>query len=387
MKTVKLYDINPYRDEFTAKVISCTKSGENYEAVLDETLFFPEEGGQDADKGVIKVAGISKEIPVLDVKIREDVIYHILPESIEEGSEVTGKIDYERRFDYMQQHSGEHIISGLAHKLYGCNNVGFHLSEREVTLDFDRLLSPEEVKNLELKANECVQRDIPVKAYYPDEATLAGLDYRSKKELTGPVRIVEIEGVDMCACCAPHVKSTGRIGIIKFVDFIPHRGGMRITICCGMRGVKDYVTKQDVVSRVSAALSAPTEKIPDALDALFADRLRVNEERIKAGERYLKILTEAATKENGNVVIFGEGLDTKLMRDSVNDEMAKRDDYIGVFNGNDSEGYNFIIGSKVKDCMELAGKLRSELDAKCGGKNPMIQGSIKATALEIRKFF
>jgi len=143
MKTVKLYDINPYRDEFTAKVISCTKSGENYEAVLDETLFFPEEGGQDADKGVIKVAGISKEIPVLDVKIREDVIYHILPESIEEGSEVTGKIDYERRFDYMQQHSGEHIISGLAHKLYGCNNVGFHLSEREVTLDFDRLLSPE----------------------------------------------------------------------------------------------------------------------------------------------------------------------------------------------------------------------------------------------------
>lgn len=387
MKTVKLYDVNPYRDSFEAKVVSCTPKDGKFEAVFDETLFFPEEGGQDADKGVIYEAGISTEIPVLDVKIKDDVIYHIIDKELKEGTVIKGVIDYARRFDYMQQHSGEHIISGLANNLYGCTNVGFHLSEREVTLDFDKLLSDEEVRNLELKANECVQKDIPVKAYYPDDATLKALDYRSKKELTGPVRIVEIEGVDMCACCAPHVPSTGRIGIIKFVDWIPHRGGMRITICCGMRGVKDYVTKQDVVSRVSAALSAPTEKIPDALDALFADRLRVNEERIKAGERYLRLLTEAATKENGNVVIFGESLDTKLMRDSVNEEMEKRDDYIGVFNGNDTDGYNFIIGSKSKDCMELAARLRSELSAKCGGKNPMIQGSVQAKALEIRKFF
>jgi len=387
MKTVKLFDENPYRDEFEAEVIACTPNKDKWEVVLDKTLFFPEEGGQDADKGVIYITGVSSEIPVLDVRIKDDVIYHITGEEIAAGTKIKGKIDYGRRFDYMQQHSGEHIVSGLAHSLYGCENVGFHLSEREVTLDFDKALDNEEVRNLEIKANEVIYKDIPVKASFPDESTLAGLTYRSKKELTGPVRIVEIEGIDVCACCAPHVLSTGQIGVIKFVNWIPHRGGVRITICCGKRGVIDYIGKQDVVSYASAALSVPSEKIPQALDNLFEDRNKINEARIRIGEKYLANLVKEQSQGEGNILIFGESLDTKAMRDAVNDLTAKSSDYACIFNGSDEEGYNFIIGSKGKDCMELAGILREKINAKCGGSSAMIQGSVKATALEIRSVF
>ena len=387
MKTVKLYDINPYRDEFEATVVSCTPKDDKFEVILDETLFFPEEGGQDADKGVIYVAGVSKEIPVLDVCIKEDVISHILEAPIEAGTKITGKIDYTRRFDYMQQHSGEHIISGLAHNLYGCENVGFHLSEREVTLDFNKLLTDEEVRTLELKANECIYKDIPVKAYYPSDEELSGLNYRSKKELTGPVRIVEIEGVDMCACCAPHVKSTGQIGVIKFKSWESHRGGMRITICCGRRAVLDHASLQDIVSQVSAKLSAPAEKIPEALNQAFEERDRVNDARIRMQDKYLNLLFETSEKINGNVFVFGDELDTKAMRDAVNRAVKETDGYVGIFSGDDERGYNFVIGASSLDCRELAKTLREKLKAGCGGSAPQIQGSVKATALEIRGIF
>ena len=387
MKTVKLYDINPYRDEFEATVVSCTEKDGKFEAVFDETLFFPEEGGQDADKGVIYVTGVSKEIPVLDVRIKEDVIYHIIDTPLEAGCRIKGKIDYKRRFDYMQQHSGEHIISGLAHNLYGCENVGFHLSEREVTLDFDKLLSDSEVRELELKANECIHKDIPVKAYYPTDEELSGLNYRSKKELTGPVRIVEIEGTDMCACCAPHVKRTGQIGSIKFKNWESHRGGMRITICCGQRAVLDHASLQDIVSQVSAKLSAPAEKVPEALNQAFEERDRVNDARIRMQERYINLLFETSEKTNGNIIIFGDELDTKAMRDAVNKAVKEVKGYVGIFSGDDERGYNFVIGSESLDCRELAKTLREKLKAGCGGSAPQIQGSVKATALEIRGIF
>lgn len=387
MKTVKLYDTNPYTDSFEARVVSCEAKGENFEVVFDQTLFFPNEGGQDADKGVIIVTGVSDEIPVLDISIKDDVIYHVLPVALEPGQSLKGKVDYARRFDYMQQHSGEHVISGLAYSMYGCENVGFHLSERDVTLDFDKLLSDEETRALELKANEWVQKDARVKTYYPDDETLKGLKYRSKKELTGPVRIVEIEGVDLCACCAPHVRSTGEIGVIKFKNWEPHRGGMRITICCGQRAVYDHVGLQDIVSQVSATLSAPPERIPEALKSALEERDRVNDARIRMQERYLKLLLERETETGKNTLIFGEELDTKAMREAVNEAVKGKEGYVGIFSGDDEKGYNFVIGAKDLDCRELAKVLREKLKAGCGGSAPQIQGSIKASALEIREVF
>ena len=279
------------------------------------------------------------------------------------------------------------MISGLAYSMYGCENVGFHLSERDVTLDFDKCLSDEETRRLELTANEWVQKDTKVTTYYPDEETLKGLTYRSKKELTGPVRIVEIDGVDRCACCAPHVRSTGEIGVIKFKNWEPHRGGMRITICCGQRAVIDYVGLQDIVSQVSAKLSVPPEKVPEALNLAFEERDRINDARIRMQERYLNLLLKTSEKTNGNVLIFGEELDTKAMREAVNEAVKEAEGYVGIFSGNDDKGYNFVIGAANLDCRELAGTLREKLKAGCGGSAPQIQGSVKAGALEIRNIF
>lgn len=385
MSTQKLFYENPYTDSFEATVIACEPYKDKYGVILDKTQFFPEEGGQDADKGIIKVAGISSEIPVLDVRIKDDVITHVVDIPIEVGLKVSGTIDYARRFDYMQQHSGEHIVSGLAHNLFDCTNVGFHLSERDVTLDFDKLLTDEQVKELEIKANEAIYKNIPVKVYFPSKEELDSLTYRSKIELTGSVRIVEIQDIDRCACCAPHVLSTGQIGIIKFLDYEPHRGGMRITICCGKRAFFDYSGKQDVISKASALLSVPQERIPEAINKCFDDTHMQSDEKIRMQKKYLNKVLSGVSENDNSVVIFEEGIDTQAMREVINTLTSTREGFCSFFNGNDKDGYNFIIGSSKLDCKELANKMRNELGAKCGGSSAMIQGNTTATALEIKK--
>jgi len=384
MKTVKLFDTLPYEDCFEAKVLSCQPIKDGYELVLDQTGFFPEEGGQDADKGVIIATGISQEIPVLDVQIKDDVIYHKISTLIPEGTKVKGCIDYDRRFDYMQQHTGEHMLCGIANALWGCENVGFHLSEREVTFDLDKALTDEQVSVLEQKVNEAIYKNTQVKTYYPSKDELDALDYRSKKELTGAVRIVEIVDVDMCACCAPHVSSTGQVGIVKIVGYEPHRGGMRFTICCGKRALIDYIGKQNITGKASALLSVPIEKIGESIQRVQQEVVKMNDRRIKMQQRYLELLLSSVNSADENVFVFTEELDTQAVRDGVNELVKNHSGYCGIFTGNDEEGYNFIVGSSVKDCRELANLMRNELKARCGGSQPMIQGSVSASSLEIR---
>ena len=236
--TEAIFDRNPRELIFKARVLSCEErrddSGEiRFAIVLDRTAFFPEQGGQKADRGTLGGARL------LDAEIHEGVIVHILDAPLEAGSEVSGEVDWERRFDFMQQHTGEHILSGLANRLYGAENVGFHLSEREVQLDFSVQLSEEELSALERAANEAIFRDIPVQAYYPNAEELAALSYRQKKELKGAIRIVELEGVDRCACCAPHVARSSEVGILKILSAMNYKGGTRLYIACGMRAVLD----------------------------------------------------------------------------------------------------------------------------------------------------
>ena len=232
--TRKLYDENSHLSSFDAAVRSCVPVHDLWQIVLDQTAFFPEGGGQGADTGMLNAAR------VLDVQEMGGEIVHITDTPLTPGEMVHGKLDWEKRFRRMQEHSGEHIISGLVHKLYGYRNVGFHLGDETVTMDYDGELTREQLSELEWLANEAVWKNVPITAVYPPEDVLQTIEYRSKLELTENVRIVTIEGYDVCACCAPHVSHTGEIGAIKIIDSMRHRGGVRLTILCGVDALRQY---------------------------------------------------------------------------------------------------------------------------------------------------
>ena len=237
--TEKLFYEDSHMITFSAVVQACEKVGDYYEAVLDRTAFFPEGGGQLADTGVLD------GVPVLDAQERESLIYHLLEKPLEVGKTVEGKIDWEERFSKMQQHSGEHIVSGIVHALYGYDNVGFHMGADAITIDFNGPLTKEQLQDIEYRANQAVAWNLEVQVHYPTKEELANIKYRSKIEIEGQVRLVTVPGHDACACCAPHVKRTGEIGIIKLIGLQNYKGGVRVSMLCGFRALADYEAKSD----------------------------------------------------------------------------------------------------------------------------------------------
>ena len=374
----KLYDKDSYLKEFTATVVSCEqKSDTTYRVVLDRTAFFPEGGGQTGDIGWLN------DVEVTDTREKDGVIYHETKVPIETGTQVVGKIDFAVRYDKMQQHTGEHILSGIVCATYGYNNVGFHLSSEITTLDFDGELSAEQVRELEFKANEMIYANIPVQVKFPAKDELSMMEYRSKIEIEGQVRIVEIPGVDRCACCAPHVKMTGEIGLIKIVSSDRHRGGCRMTIVCGMRALKDYQQKQESVGKVSAALSAKPDKIAEAVAHLQEQQAKLREQLNHIQAMYLESKLEKIQPEEKVVCIFEESLDSIAMRNFVNGAMERCDGVCGAFIGSDECGYHYILGSKTVDVREVSKKLNEKFAGKGGGKPQMVQGSLKGSAGDV----
>lgn len=374
----KLYDKDSYLKEFTATVVSCEqKSDTTYRVVLDRTAFFPEGGGQTGDIGWLN------DVEVTDTREKDGVIYHETKAPIETGTQVVGKIDFAVRYDKMQQHTGEHILSGIVCATYGYNNVGFHLSSEITTLDFDGELSAEQVRELEFKANEMIYANIPVQVKFPAKDELSMMEYRSKIEIEGQVRIVEIPGVDRCACCAPHVKMTGEIGLIKIVSSDRHRGGCRMTIVCGMRALKDYQQKQESVGKVSAALSAKPDKIAEAVAHLQEQQAKLREQLNHIQAMYLESKLEKIQPEEKVVCIFEESLDSIAMRNFVNGAMERCDGVCGAFIGSDECGYHYILGSKTVDVREVSKKLNEKFAGKGGGKPQMVQGSLKGSAGDV----
>lgn len=381
----KLFYENIHLVDFTATVTACfpAEAENQYNIVLDQTAFFPEEGGQLADKGTL--AGME----VVDVQISNNLIYHILSAPLSVGSTVSGCVDWEQRFDFMQQHSGEHIISGLIHSHFGLDNVGFHLGLSEVTMDMNGELTWEQLRFIEQEANKVVWQNLPIIITYPSTQELAALEYRSKLELTEDVRIVDIPGVDRCACCAPHVDSTGQIGLIKITGFMRHRGGVRINILCGGRALADYQEKQTSVTDISVQLSAKANGVSDAVNRLREENQRLKEQATTLQIKLLDLALETLPdpSESDHALLFVEDINDITMRNAVNSLVTKYSGYCGIFAGNDEKGYRFIIGSSTKDCRKLATLLRETLHAKGGGSEPMIQGSVQADCLSIKSFF
>ena len=380
--TRKLYYEDVHQTEFTAVVTECLPAKEEglYLIVLDASAFFPEEGGQSADKGTLN------DLEVLDVTIKQGILYHKLAAELPTGTPVTGRVDWNRRFDFMQQHSGEHMISGLLHSHFGLENVGFHLSDREVTLDMNGEVSLEQLRLIEEEANAWVWKNLPVKISWPFTEELGTLNYRSKLALTENVRIVEIPGVDICACCAPHVDTTGQIGLIKIVNVQSHRGGVRINILCGGRALADYTEKQDSVWTISSLLSARQPEIADAVVRTKEDA-RLQKERantLQAELLSVQMCALPSPEAVENVILFVGELDTIALRNAVNDLTAKYSGYCGIFAGNNESGYRFIVGSASRNCQELAARMRQELPSKGGGSVPMIQGTVNTSEENLR---
>ncbi|MBR5637125.1 MAG: hypothetical protein IKW81_09380 [Pseudobutyrivibrio sp.] len=379
MKTVALYDDDSFATEFTAQVVDCQETDGKYKLVLDQTLFFPEQGGQTSDVGIIG------EAKVYDVQIEDGVIYHLCDKSFEAGCKVVGTIDWHHRFGNMQQHTGEHIFTGLAHKLYGADNVGFHLSDNTVTLDLNIELSEEQVRLVERSANEVIGADVPVRAYYPDDATLRLIDYRSKKEIDGAVRLVEIDDVDICACCAPHVNSTGQVGMLKVLSYGKYKGGTRVYILCGLRALDDYNRRMNLLAKSYQQLNCPEDDLPDRIAGIMDEnkQLKYKISQIKADILMNQIA--GYPSELHDVTIYTEDLDAKTMRDGVNTLVERHDGLCAIFSGNDEDGYNFVIGSSSRDCGAIAAGLRELLGAKGGGSKQMAQGSVLATRSAIEQ--
>ena len=378
--TEKLYYADSHLHEFTAAVTGCEKSGEGFAVTLERTAFFPEGGGQSADTGVIGGAR------VLDVREEEGEIRHYTDAPLTPGRSYACALDYEQRRRRMQNHSGEHIFSGLTHRLFGYNNVGFHMGGECMTIDFDGELSREQLERVETLANEAVRDDIPVKTCFPDAAALAALEYRSKLALTGDVRIVEIPGIDRCACCAPHVASTGEIGLIKLLESERHRGGIRLSLVCGMDALEVFRRRQDGIAAVSALLSAKRDEAAPAVRRLLAEQTRLKERIAALGMEAVRLRADGCAYREGNICVFDDTLDEIALRELVNLLVDKCSGYAAAFSGDDENGYRYIIGSRRIDLRAAARLINSGIDGKGGGTAAMIQGRSAATAEKIKEF-
>lgn len=384
--TKRLFDEDAYQTTFSAQVLACEPQKKGYAVILDQTCFFPEEGGQTADKGVLRAG--DQTISVTDVQIDgDDVIRHMVKQPLEVGTAVEGEIQWDKRFSDMQQHTGEHIVSGLIHAAFGYNNVGFHLSANEVTLDLDGMLNAEQIAEIERKANEAVYHNLQVIAEYPDAETLTGMEYRSKIELEGPVRVVTIPGVDRCACCAPHVGHTGEIGLIKIIHAAKYKSGVRLNMLCGARALADAQMKQDQIEAIGIALSVKQHKTAAAVQKLQDDMAQMKLQLSAMGKQIAVSRAQTIPEGTAHVCLFETELDKDVQRELVNQLTARCTGFCGVFVGSDTAGYRYIIGTANGDARECNQALKEQCEVRGGGSKDMVQGSIKGTEQAIRALF
>ncbi len=380
-ETKRLYYTDSHLFEFEATVLRCTQEKDRYLAVLDRTAFFPEGGGQPGDIGTLG------EAQVLDTHEKNGELLHYCDIPLQPGARVNGKVNRETRLQRMQNHSGEHIFSGTAHRIYGCNNVGFHMGENEVTLDFDRELNAKEIQMLELLANRAVRDNLAVRVFYPTKEELAGLDYRSKKELSGEIRIVEIPGVDRCACCAPHVDRTGEIGMIKVLSFERHRGGTRLTMLCGIQALNDYRKKQQSVTEISALLSAKRDSVVSAVQRLLQERDALKEKSAALAMELVACKAARQPETSGNLCLLENFTEEIAARELVNLLMEKCGGLAAVFFPGSEDGIlRYIIGSRNIDLRKAGKVLNAGIGGRGGGRPEMIQGSAAYPWEEIQAF-
>lgn len=375
----KLFYEDSHLQEFTARVTGCTQCDGSWQVTLDATAFYPEGGGQSCDLGTL--GGVN----VLDVRESGQEILHLCDGPLDVGTEVTGRIDWVRRFDLMQQHTGEHILSGLIHEKFGYHNTGFHVGADCMEVDFDGPIGPEDLAELELRANEAVWADIPLKCWTPDPEELQTVFYRTKRALPWPVRIVQVPGYDSCACCGVHVKRTGEVGLIKILSCTRLRGGVRLQMVCGARAYRHTVTIFEENRLVSQAFSVPMEatgagarKMNDALTA----------EKARSAHLLSRIFDSIAAEYAGreNAVHFEEGLEPGQVRVLADKIAGVISGWCAVFSGEDGN-YAYCLAAREGDLRPMGKEMTAALQGRGGGKPNFQQGSLRTTQQQIQAFF
>lgn len=379
MDTVKLYYENAYTQDFTAVVQSCEAVKNGFAVTLDRTAFYPEGGGQPADHGTLG------EARVLDVHEKDGVVTHLCDRALSVGAEVSGHIDWARRFDHMQQHSGEHIISGLLCSTFHCDNVGFHMGADVVTIDYNAPITWEQALEVERRANAYIWADHPIRIWYPSAEELAALPYRSKKELTGAVRITEFPGADRCACCGTHVSSSGQVGLLKLLSCQKFRDGVRLELLCGQRALDCLASGWEQARQIGQALSVKPQSAFAAVSRLQEELLSLKEKAARLEEADFAHVA-AQYRGAGSVLHIAEPLDgdgARRLCDAIAKAAGGR---CAVFAGQDGD-YRYAVIESGGDLRQFIKDMNTALHGRGGGRDGFAQGSAACTAEEVRAFF
>lgn len=373
-----------YKDSFLktcqTKVVECRQGKKGYEIRLRETVFYPEGGGQPYDTGKLN------DIEVWEVHEKDGDVWHYTKEPLEAGTQVTAVIDWERRLDLMQQHSGEHIVSGLIHETYGYNNIGFHMGPETITIDFDGEIPESELREIEWKANQYVMENHPLEILWPSSDELKELPYRSKKELTGDVRIVCWPGADVCACCGVHVKTSGQVGQIVLVSSMRAKGGVRIEMMCGNRSLTYLNQLKEQNRKISQRLSVKWRETAAAVEKLHEEYLQMKYRMIgMENEQIARMVQERSGQ--GRQLIFESQMSPEGVRKLTSELMEHCQGMCAVFCGNDDDGYKYVIGEKDGDLRIFVKEMNQQLQGRGGGKPFFVQGSVLAKETEIKAFF
>ncbi len=377
--TEKLYYTDSHIREFTATVRSCEQGKHGWEVTLDRTAFYPEGGGQPGDRGTLN------GIAVTDTHEKGEDVVHFCREALPVGETVTGILDWDWRFQLMQQHSGEHMVSGLVHAAYGYHNVGFHMGKDAVTIDFDGMLTDEQLAEIEQQVNAAIWRNLPVETLLPSEEELRQLPYRSKKELTGQVRIVRFPSVDLCACCGVHVQHTGEIGLVKFLSCVKFHEGVRIEMLSGGRALEYLSQAWQQNRQISGLLSA---KPFETAAAAARMQQELNDTKYRAGQLEDRLFRQKAEslRGAGDVLLFEEGLKPDALRRFADAVLQVCGGRCAVFSKTE-DGYQYAIGQENGDLRAFTKAMNTALNGRGGGKPFFVQGSVKATRAEIEAFF
>ena len=379
METVRLYYQDAHLREFSAHVVSCEPEKDHWAVVLDQTAFYPEGGGQPGDTGTLD------SVRVLDTHARGEEIVHDCDAPLPVGSAVQGTIDWARRFDYMQQHSGEHIVSGIIHRRFGYENVGFHMGADMVTIDFSGMLTMDDVREIEREANEAVWANLPIVVSWVDGEEKANAVYRSKKPISGVLRLVSIPAIDVCACCGTHVSMTGEIGLVKIFTCQKFHDGVRLEMLCGRKAYSYVNSILEQNKRISGLLSAKPQQTAQAAERMLDELAQV---KYRAGALELRLIAQAAEAlaGKGDSLLFME-LSADGLRQMADAGMHACGGVCAVFTGSDEAGWRYAIGHAGGDLRAFSKRMNDALRGRGGGKPEFVQGSVQASRAEIETFW
>ena len=377
--TERLFEQNPYIQTFQAVVTACEEKKGIFHICLDRSAFFPEGGGQPGDQGRLN------DVVVFDTHEKDGNIWHYAKESLEVGQKVVGQLDWALRLSNMQNHAGEHIVSGLIHKKYGFDNVGFHMGSEAVTLDINGELTLEQVMEIEKEANCAIEANVPIDISIPDKETLDSMAYRSKKAIDGDVRIVEIPGYDQCACCGTHPFRTGEIRLIKILSVQNYKGGVRISMLAGNRALEDYNQKHQSVVAISRLLSAKTGEVAEAVERIQKEMGDLKFIMVQIKREWMQMKAAQMVIDKPAVCVVENSLQGNDLREFAN-LLALRAERVLVLSGND-EQMRYVLVDQKNQARELGKEIQNAFNGKGGGSPQMVQGTLSACWLDIKEWF